>query len=558
MRQPFLALAAVMFAAASPAPPFCSNANAEEKPAVREMKATSRYLVLPVRNADPIRRVKVIVEGKTVREFDIKLALGAEVDHQVVSEIGPFAGQAMRVETTLPEGSKALDALTISEVHPATETTASETSRPVFHFTARRGWLNDPNGLVFHDGEYHLYFQHNPYGTDWGNMHWGHAVSPDLFNWVELGEAITPRRHGDWAFSGSAVVDTANTSGLGKDGQGPLVAAFTSTGRGECIVVSNDNGRTFVEVPENPVVKHRGRDPRLVWHEPTKRWVMAVYDEGEDGKAKDIAFFTSPNLRRWAYASRISGFFECPDLFEIGIEGQPDKSRWALYAADGEYLLGTFDGTTFTPDQPEKNRLWHGDFYAAQTFSNEPRGRRVQIGWGRNVTFPGMPFNQQMTVPVELTLRETDDGLRLHARPVTEIERLRRNGLESTPFALTEQPVKLGEGIDRAFDATIGLKVGTTGRVTVDAAGTAIVYDATAGSLQVGKHEAKLKRPADGEIDLRVLVDRGSVEVFAQGGRVAISSGAIAKETGITFAGDHAEVVRVAVFAIGRPGPPRP
>jgi fructan beta-fructosidase len=534
-------------------------ARAEDKPATRELDATARYLVLPVRNDDPKRRVKVIVEGEVAREFDIHLAVGEQVDYRVVSEVGAFAGKAMRVETTLPEGSKALDALSVSATHPASETAASETSRPVYHFTARRGWLNDPNGLVFHDGEYHLYFQHNPYGTEWGNMHWGHAVSPDLFTWTELGEAITPRAYGDWAFSGSAVVDAANTSGLGEDGEGPLVAAFTSTGRGECVVVSNDNGRTFVEVPENPVVRHKGRDPRLVWHEPTKRWVMAVYDEGEDGKAKDIAFHTSPDLRHWTYASRIESFYECPDLFEIAVEGKPGESRWILYAADGEYMIGQFDGTSFTPEHPKKHRLWHGEFYAAQTFSDEPTGRRIQVGWGRNVRFPGMPFNQQMTVPVELTLRETDDGLRLQARPAREIERLRLASQESAPFSLTEEPVALAdEMFGRAFDATIDLKVAPSGSVAIDAAGTAILYDAKAGSIKVGKHVAKLKRPEDGAMDLRILVDRGSVEVFARGGRVAISSGAIAKGEGLTIAGARAEVVRAEVSALGRLAAPSP
>src|ERR1019366_3105133 len=155
---------------------------------------------------------------------------------------------------------------------------------------------------------------------DWGNMHWGHAVSPDLVHWTERGDAIRPRQYGDWVFSGSAVVDTRDTAGWGKPGHPAMVAAFTSTGRGECIVHSGDGGLTWTEFEGNPVLKHSGRDPRLLWHEPTRRWIMAVYDE-RDGK-QWIAFHSSPDLKTWKAEGRIEGFFECPDLFELPVAGR--------------------------------------------------------------------------------------------------------------------------------------------------------------------------------------------------------------------------------------------
>src|SRR6202789_961610 len=211
----------------------------------------------------------------------------------------------------------------------------AEARRTQFHFTSRRGWLNDPNGLVYFEGEYHLFYQHNPYGWDWGNMHWGHAVSPDLVHWTELPIALYPREYGDWCFSGSAVVDRHNTSGFGSANAPPLVAAFTSTGRGECIIFSKDRGRTWTEYEGNPVVRHAGRDPRLLWHEPTKRWVMAVYDE--TAGARSIVFHSSPDLKKWSFESRIDGFFECPELFELEVSGDDARRRlWVLYAADGE------------------------------------------------------------------------------------------------------------------------------------------------------------------------------------------------------------------------------
>ena len=203
--------------------------------------------------------------------------------------------------------------------------------------------------------------------------------------------------------------------------------AYTSTGRGECIAYSNDQGTTWTEYTGNPVVRHQGRDPKLLWHAPTKRWVMAVYDETDNKRW--IAFYTSPDLKIWQLANRIDGFFECPDLFELPIDNNDTNTRWVLSAADGKYMLGQFDGRRFTPDssagEPAKHQLWHGNFYAAQTYSDAPDDRRVQIGWAQGIEFPGMPFNQQMTVPVDLSLRTTNDGPRLHAWPSEEVESLR-------------------------------------------------------------------------------------------------------------------------------------
>jgi fructan beta-fructosidase len=187
-------------------------------------------------------------------------------------------------------------------------------------------------------------------------------------------------------------------------------------------------------------VKHAGRDPKLVWHKPTQNWVMAVYDEFE-GK-QWIAFYTSKNLREWVFQSRIDGFFECPDLFELLLDGKSGESRWVLLAADGKYVVGRFDGRKFEPET-EKLQVWHGNFYAAQTYDNAPEGRRVQIGWGQGIEFAGMPFNQQMVIPVELTLRKTADGPRMFAEPVRELAGL--HGKEKTwsnvAMAANENPL---------------------------------------------------------------------------------------------------------------------
>jgi fructan beta-fructosidase len=489
------------------------------EPASRTIALTERYLHLPVQNAAPLRKVTVRRGGDPVREFDIKLAEGRP-DFWVFDDVGSFRGSALETAGVLPVGSTALASITQGPQPPGSPSIGREPGRPRFHFTSRRGWLNDPNGLVYQGGGYHLFYQHNPYGWDWGNMHWGHAVSRDLVRWEEVGEAIRPRAYGDWAFSGSAVVDRENTSGFGVAGRAPLVAAFTSTGRGECIAYSNDGGRTFAEYEENPVVRHRGRDPRLLWHSKTGRWVMAVYDEGQDRRS--IAFYSSPDLKAWRYESRIEPFYECPDLFELPVVGAGrTTTRWVLSAADGRYLLGDFDGRTFTPDGHEKQRLWYGNFYAAQTFSDTPDGRRVQIGWANGISFPGEPFNQQMTVAVELSLRATSRGVRMFARPVTELNALRNGARTLGEVAVTPgRPFALD--LAESSDIELVLKTSGEARVAVDVGGAVLHYDASEQTLTSGSERAPLA-VSGGILPLRILLDRGSVEVFAGDGSAAFS-----------------------------------
>ena len=482
---------------------------------------TARYLHLPVKTGAPKRRLRLLVDGATVREFEIELADGT-ADFEVFSDIAAFKGKKLTLAVdALPADSKALSAIRQDDSLPAASELYREKHRPQFHFTSRRGWLNDPNGLVWCDGEYHLFYQHNPYGWDWGNMHWGHAVSKDLVHWQELPIALYPRRFGDWAFSGSAVVDKDNTSGWRK-GDGPLlVAAYTSTGRGECIAFSNDHGRTWTEYDGNPVVKHSGRDPRLLWHPSRKCWVMAVYDEHESKRW--IAFYTSPISKSGDSRAALTASSSAPIFFELPIDGEAGQSKWVLYAADGKYLLGDFDGRSFRKESG-KHQLWYGNFYAAQTFSNAPDGRRIQIGWGQGITFPGMPFNQQMTIPCRLTLRKTTDGVRMFAEPVREVENLR--GPKHAWNDLTLKPgdnplAKLGGDL---FDIRAELDIQDASAIEFNIRGVPVVYDAKKRTLTCKKVTAPLA-PVNGRIALRLLVDRGSIELFGNKGRLAVSVG---------------------------------
>lgn len=494
-------------------------------PAHRELTLEHRYLHFPVRTGAAKRRMSLAVEGRVIREFDIELTEGRP-EFLVFADLQDFRGKAVRIAVDETEpGSRVLDGITQADDIPDPAGTYREAHRPRFHFTSRRGWHNDPNGLTWQAGQYHLFYQHNPYGWNWGNMHWGHAVSPDLVHWTELPTALYPPRYGDWCFSGSGVVDTHNTGGFQSGGEPPLVVAFTSTGRGECIAYSNDQGRTWQEYPGNPVVKHAGRDPKLVWYAPGKHWVMAVYDES--GGKQGIAFHTSKDLKSWRMESKIDGFYECPDLFELPIDGDGNRTRWVLHAADGKYVLGDFDGCAFRVSSgKDKLQVWYGNFYAAQSFSDMPDPRRVQIGWGQGITFPGMPFNQQMTVPVQLTLRTAEDGPRLFAEPVAELASLRGRKHEWTD-------VKLGPGADPLrglegdlFEISVEFVPGDAGTFGLELRGVPLVYDGTKRELSCKGVKAPLK-PIAGRVRLRVFLDRGSIEAFGNDGRVAMSVASI-------------------------------
>jgi fructan beta-fructosidase len=487
----------------------------------REVVCERRYLVLPVQNRAAKRRMTLFVEGRPWREFEIELA-DAKADFWTFVDLQTVKGKTLVVQVDRLAG----DSTALKAIRQSDEIDGAglyrEKHRPGFHFTSRRGWLNDPNGLVYYKGEYHLFYQHNPYGWEWGNMHWGHAVSTDLVRWRELPIALYPARFNDWAFSGSAVVDRDNTAGLKKGDEDVLIAAFTSTGRGECVVFSKDRGRTWTELPGNPVVRHAGRDPKLIWHAPSKRWVMAVYDE-HAGK-RWIAFYTAPDLKKWTFQSRIDDFFECPDLFELSVDGKGER-KWVLHAADGKYILGTFDGKAFHKESG-KHTLWHGNFYAAQSYSDAPAGRRIQIGWGSGITFPGMPFNQQMTIPCELSLRTTPDGVRLFALPVKEVDTLhgKKHAWKDVELPVKDDPLTKVRG--ELFDIRATLVPGTAEAVGLVVRGVQVSWDAKKQILTCKGVNAPLK-PVAGVVRLRVLVDRGSLEVFANDGAVAMSVASI-------------------------------
>lgn len=482
-------------------------------------------------------------DGEVLDEFRISLA-NSDPDWWGFFPVEQYRGETLTVELDDPAGSEGLEMVFADSEFPGEENLYQERYRQQVHFSNKRGWNNDPNGLIWYNGEWHLFFQYNPYGWNWGNMHWGHAVSKDLVHWKELPIALYSPDHDHMAFSGGATVDPENTSGFRKNGIDPLIATYTRTGSGEHLALSYDNGRTFEEYEGNPVVKHRGRDPKVVWYEPANHWVMVVYDEShyrdigsrEEARLYQHAIYTSPDLKEWEYQSAVPGFFECPELFKLPVEGEEGDSKWVMYDADGKYVVGEFDGRKFTVEQGLRKFDHGGAFYASQTFSNVPEedGRRIQIGWFRTAT-PYMPFNQSMTFPTELTLKKTAEGYKLCPAPVKEIEKLhnRTYRIENKIIGDTTlaSPIRGDQlHIIAEFDK------GDATRFGLDINGYKLTYHLLRSRLNDTFY------PIGNTLKLEVIVDKMGVEVFVNDGELYYADEYNSVDT------DHS----VEVFARGR------
>jgi sucrose-6-phosphate hydrolase SacC (GH32 family) len=419
------------------------------------------------------------------------------------------------------------------------EETYRERYRPQFHFTAQKGWLNDPNGLVFFEGEYHLFFQHNPFGTDWGNMTWGHAISSDLVHWKQIDNALEPDRLGTM-FSGSAAADWENTAGFKTGDLTPLILIYTAAGgtseasKGQpftqCIAYSEDRGRSFKKYGQNPVLGHsvkENRDPKVAWHAPTRRWIMALYLDGND-----YALYSSHNLKEWTHLQTFSmeGCSECPDFFEMPVEGEPETKRWVFTAANGRYYIGAFDGKRFTPETGPHIADHGANYYAVQTYSDIPAsdGRRIQIAWMNGGKYPDMPFNQQMSFPCELTLKKTAEGLRLYRYPVQEIKALHEKPIEwKGDLKPGENPLKDASG--HLFDIELEAEIGDASVVVLTVSGEEIRFNAKEKTVACLNRSAPLSVD-EGKIKLRALADITSLEVFGNGGEASLTSCFVPKD----------------------------
>ena len=499
--------------------------------------------------------MNLVLDGKAVRT-----ATGSDDEKLdwATWDLAEFNGRSARLEivdkATGGWGHVNVDQIALSDSAKAevqaplvisTDRLYDETYRPQFHFTARSNWLNDPNGLVHYKGEYHLFFQHNPSGINWGNMTWGHAVSTDLVHWSQIEHALLPDKLGTM-FSGSAVIDWENTSGFQTGAEKPLVCIYTAAGGSspeskgqpftQCIAYSNDRGRTFTKWSGNPALKNISaddRDPKVFWHAPTKRWVMALYVPVKDGDKKTadgkpvmvqtIQFYASPNLKEWTFLSQLDHFFECPDIFELPVDGDRRNTRWVVFGANGDYLIGRFDGKTFTKESGKHKGDYGKNFYAAQTFSDIPEsdGRRILIGWMNGGKYPGMPFNQQMTFPCELTLRSTPEGIRMFKWPVKEIEQLYSGAVVSAVDLKVMYPGAIH--FHELADIHIECEPDGESGFELKVRGHPVTWSAKDKMLSALGRSVPLPS-VNGRVRLRALVDRTSLEVFGNDGAIAISS----------------------------------
>jgi fructan beta-fructosidase len=500
------------------------------KNVTRDILAGRDFLNFPIKNGAPRKRVTLFVDGKELHGLDVELADGAP-DWWAHFDAVPYRGKTLTVKVDkLADTSKGLSSITQTAELKEARDLYRETRRPQVHFTSRRGWLNDPNGLVYYQGEYHLFYQHNPYGWNWGNMHWGHAVSKDLVHWKELPIALYPDQHGTM-YSGSAVVDWNNTAGFQTGDEPALVAMFTAAGKPftQGLAFSNDRGRTWTKHEKNPVlghIVHENRDPKVFWYAPEKKWVMALYLNHND-----FALFSSLNLKQWEKMSdlKLPDDIECPELFELPVDGSRDNTRWIFYGAHGRYLVGQFDGQKFTaesgPHRMQQGNCW----YASQTFNDVPHGRRILMPWGRmlerDVPFhQGMSFNQMMGLPVELTLKNTDEGLRLRAVPVRELETLRGKShqIAAQNIAPGQNPLANVKG--ELFDIIAEITPGDAEEISIQLRGVPVVYDVRKQELTCAQRTARLK-PVAGKIQLRMLVDRTSIDIFGNEGEAYLPIG---------------------------------
>ena len=454
--------------------------------------------------------------------------------------------------------------------------------RPKFHFTSLKNWINDPNGLLYYDGEYHLFFQHNPLGNGWGNMSWGHAVSTDMVHWTQRPHAILPYGNG-YPFSGTGVVDHNNSLGKQVGDTKTLVLMYSyalddrprfgvltppeETNYHQAIAYSTDKGHTFHLLNEGgPVIPNQGRevdpkgtqrDPKIFWHEPTKKWVAILW-LGETSGGK-VRFFNSDDLQNWTPTGDITRKWahECFDLVELPVldeAGKPlGEKKWLLYDGSFDYEIGSFDGKIFTAEQAAKNDKL-GDWNAAQTFNHSPDGRTVIIGWLQKSAFYAkkMPFTEQLSFPATLELRKSGDVYNLYRWPIKEIETLRTQSWSLPKDAsVAEANANLGGISPECYDLSMEFEPKGDQDLLINLRGSVLTYNPAKKSLHfissenaakkiasAGKTPEEIKKLGiaeytlpnalkNGFFKLRILVDRGSFEIFLNEGETVLTQSVI-------------------------------
>ena len=529
---------------------------------------TQKYLILPVEDTAPDVSISVMVDNVQVETFTVRLAIN-KVDYTVPYELSKYAGKHVVLRfamNPLERGGvrpKVKDAVFCNNLALANSYDASNKEtlwRPVYHFAPQWGWMNDPNGMVYKDGEYHLFYQYNPYGSRWGNMNWGHAISRDLVSWEHMPVAISPDGLGT-IFSGSAVVDKDNTAGFGANA---IVAFYTqaSARQMQSIAYSTDNGRTFKKYAGNPVLTGNVadfRDPKVSWHEGTHKWILTL------AVGQEIRFYSSPNLKDWTYESNFGegqgnhgGVWECPDLFELPVAGTSQK-KWVLIVninpggpfggSATQYFVGSFDGHKFVNESPKATKWmdFGKDHYATVTWSNAPQNRVIALAWMSNWQYanevPTMQYRSSNSVPRDLRLFVKDGETYLQSAPSPELLALRKDKVMSKSFSVgkaytIDQLMSDNKGTYEITMTVRQKKQGNLSMRLMNEQGEEIEY-----SLDMAKRELTCIRDKSGvagfskdfitptvtqvdggDLQLRFLVDRSSVEAFVNDGRFVMTN----------------------------------
>lgn len=535
---------------------------------------SGRYILLPVQETNDDASVSILVDGKPDRTINVRLAK-TKVDYTVPFDLSPYKGQNVVLNITTSQNRATVreakeDAcwnnMSVTDSFPAAN---REKFRPAFHHTPVYGWMNDPNGMFYKDGVWHLYYQWNPYGSKWQNMTWGHSSSTDLINWQHHPAAIEPDGLGT-VFSGSCAIDKDDTAGFGSDA---VIALYTSAAASQVqsLAHSNDNGNTFEIYPGNPVItlESEARDPNMFWNEATGEWNLVLAHALEH----EMLVFTSPDMKQWTLQSAFGkglgaqgGVWECPDLFELAVDGS-DQKKWVLICninpggpfggSATQYFIGEFDGKTFTPDRdadgnvPTKWMDYGKDHYATVSWSNAPDNRRTVIGWMSNWQYaaevPTMQYRSANTLPREIGLFRASDGeIYTSCTPSPEIGALRGNasvkkrsftaGKKSRTFALPEANGGICEitleitpkkGVP--VNLTLANEAGNKVEMVYNPAESTFSFD----RYQSGQTDFSQDFPAittapaftnGGNLRLRIFIDRSSIEVFEQNGRFAMTN----------------------------------
>lgn len=482
-----------------------------------EYRITKSYLVFPTSRNAVVKKLIFRKDGECVYDLDIALDY-VTPESECYVDVKRFGGETLDI-SVCPWME-----LTIKQKDSMPNCKFSERLRPKYHFTAPEGWMNDPNGLVYQNGLYHMFYQLNPVSVNWGNMHWGHAVSTNLVDWEYRSCALFPDRNGTM-FSGSAIIDERNRLGMKSDSERKaMVLFYTAAGdkseasRGQpftqCMAVSTDGGVTFAKLPSNPFIPHieaENRDPKVVYSERLGLYVMSLYLEQDR-----YLIFTSKNLLDWERIQeiRLPNDAECPAFFPLEY-GKEEK--WVLMGASDRYIVGSFDGKSFTADHDSSLMLTYSgeNTYAAQRFESIPGGECVRFAWMKTNFAPyGMPFNGAMTVPQRLALRETPEGARLTVYPSSEFDKLRgrKNKQRVTCTDFSDEL----SGIARDVVLSIDQKDASFANISLF--GRSYKIDFMSMTFEGKDCIAPLVRDENGRINIRMLTDVCGIEIYLSTG----------------------------------------